>query len=557
MSNEARPASNFIRNIISEDLKNGKHKTTITRFPPEPNGYLHIGHAKSICLNHGISLDNPGAKFHLRFDDTNPEKEEVEYIDSIKEDVAWLGADWGDDLYHSSDYFDFIYDCAIHLIKDGKAFVCDLNAEETREYRGTLKAPGKDSPYRNRSVEDNIDLFEKMKNGEFKEGEKCLRAKIDMSSSNINMRDPVIYRIRFSSHPRIGEKWCIYPIYDFTHPLSDALEHITHSICTLEFEDHRPLYNWFIENCPVPSTPRQIEFARLNIDYTILSKRKLLQLVTENHVEGWDDPRMPTISGVRRRGYTPKSIRTFMERIGVTKKDTCIDMSNLESCVRDDLNEISLRSMAVLKPIKVIIENMEAEETIDLDCPIHPQKPELGRRSIVFSKTIYIDSDDFMLNPEPGFHRLGPGREVRLRYGFVIQCKNVVTDDNGNIIELHCHYLSETRGGKRPEDGRKVKGIIHWVSEDDKASAEIRIYDRLFKIENPNSDNFLEHINKDSLEIIETAFVHKDILGAKAFDHFQFERIGFFSVDPILSSDGAPVFNRTVTLRDAWTKSKK
>lgn len=557
MSNEtSRPASNFIKNIISEDLKNGKHQTTITRFPPEPNGYLHIGHAKSICLNHGISLENPGAKFHLRFDDTNPEKEEMEYIESIKEDVAWLGADWGENLFYASDYFDFIYDCAVHLIKEGKAYVCDLTPEEIREYRGTLKEPGKESPYRNRSVEENLDLFSKMRAGEFKNGEKCLRAKIDMGSSNINMRDPILYRIRFASHPRIGDKWCIYPMYDFTHPISDALEYITHSICTLEFEDHRPLYDWVIENCPVPSTPRQIEFARLNLDYTVMSKRKLLQLVEEKHVEGWDDPRMPTVSGVRRRGYTPKAIRAFMERIGVTKKDTCIDVGNLESCVRDDLNDIAMRTMAVLNPVKIVIENMGEDEVINLDCPVHPQKPELGRRPITFSKVVYIDSDDFMMEPPKGYHRLAPDAEVRLRYGFVIKCNNVVTDDNGEVVELHCTYLPETAHGQKPADGHKVKGIIHWISDADKAFAEVRLYDRLFNEANPNQGDFLDHINPDSLSIIEKALVHRDLINAKSYDHFQFERLGFFSVDPKLSSEGRPVFNRTVTLKDTWAKQQ-
>jgi len=551
MSQEEKKG-NFIRDVIDEDLKNGKHGgQVVTRFPPEPNGYLHIGHAKSICLNWGIACDY-GGRFHLRFDDTNPVKEDVEYVESIKEDVEWLGAKWGDNLFYASDYFDRLYGYAVELIKMGKAYVCDLSPEEIRETRGTLKEPGKDSPYRNRSIEENLQLFERMRNGEFKDGECCLRAKIDMASPNINMRDPALYRIRRVHHQRTADQWCIYPMYDFTHCISDAIEGITHSLCTLEFEAHRPLYEWVLDKLQTPAQPQQIEFSRLQLEYTVVSKRKLAQLVNENHVNGWDDPRMPTIAGLRRAGYTSASIRDFCERIGITKKDSWIEMGVLENCIREDLNENAPRAMAVLHPLRIVIENYpDAQEEI-LEVSNHPQKPELGTRKIPFSKVILIEQDDFAQTPPPKFKRLIEGGEVRLRSSYVIKCNEIIKNDAGNIIELRCTYDPDTLG-KKPE-GRKVKGVIHWVSEQHALDAEIRLYDRLFNVANPESENnFLDVVNPDSLQTLNHCKVEASLANSEAGNLFQFERIGYFCVDSKDSSAEKLVFNRTVTLRDTWS----
>ncbi|MDH3695276.1 MAG: glutamine--tRNA ligase/YqeY domain fusion protein [Gammaproteobacteria bacterium] len=548
---------NFIRQIIDEDLVTGKHDKIITRFPPEPNGYLHIGHAKSICLNFGIAQDYNGL-CSLRFDDTNPDKESMEYVESIKDDVRWLGYDWGERLRHASDYFDQLYEFALKLIKDGKAYVDNLSAEEIRQYRGTLTEPGRDSPYRERSVEENLDLFERMRKGEFEDGEYLLRAKIDMASSNINMRDPALYRIRHTDHQMTGDKWCIYPMYDFTHALSDAIEHVTHSLCTLEFEDHRPLYDWCIENVEPPSRPRQIEFSRLALDYTIMSKRLLTRLVDENKVSGWDDPRMPTISGLRRRGFTPHSIRDFCERIGITKKDNTIEMGVLENSIREDLDKNSPRVMGVLKSLRVVIENYPDDKTEQLEAANHPNNPEMGSREIPFAKTIYIEQDDFMEDPPKNFFRLAPGREVRLRYAYLITCKDVIKDDAGNIIELRCTYDPETRGGKTP-DGRKVKGTLHWVSAQHAVDAEIRLYDRLFDVPNPLADkdsDFMLHLNPDSLQKLTNGKVEPGLAHANARQSYQFERQGYFCLDSKDSTPEALVFNRTVTLRDSWSRSK-
>lgn len=556
MTNADKPDStasntNFIRNIIDEDIHSGKHSNIITRFPPEPNGYLHIGHAKSICLNFGLAEHYEGT-CNLRFDDTNPEKESEEYMHSIRKDVEWLGFSWAN-LQHASDYFDQLYDFAVELIKDNKAYVESLSADDIREYRGTLKEAGKNSPYRERSVEENLDLFARMKAGEYKDGELCLRAKIDMAAANINMRDPVIYRIRHVHHMRTGDKWCIYPMYDFTHCLSDAIENITHSLCTLEFADHRPLYDWVIENVSSPSQPRQYEFSRLNLSYTITSKRKLNQLVTENYVESWDDPRMTTLSGLRRRGFTPAAIRTFCERIGISKNDSVIDMSLLEDCVRDDLNQTALRRMAVLKPLKVIIENLPADETQMVKAPNNPNDEHAGKRDIPFTREIYIDADDFLIDAPRKFFRLTPGKEVRLRGSYIIKCNDYKTDDNGNVVELRCSYDPDTLG-KMPTD-RKVKGVIHWVSASKCIDAEVRLYERLFNIENPAGEaNFLDGINPDSLHI-QTAKVEPALAEAKASDRFQFERIGYFCVDKTSTKEKL-VFNRTVTLRDNWANKK-
>lgn len=556
MSNETA-AKDFIRTIVADDLKNGKHKAIVTRFPPEPNGYLHIGHAKSICLNFGIAKENEGARCHLRFDDTNPTKEEVEYVESIKENVHWLGFDWGENLYFASDYFDKLYEYAEHLIKTGNAYVCSLSADEIRQYRGTLTEPGKESPFRNRPVEENLDLFRRMRAGEFPDGTHVLRAKIDMSSGNLNMRDPVIYRILHASHHRTGDKWCIYPMYDYTHPISDALEEITHSLCTLEFEDHRPLYDWTLDHLPVPCHPRQIEFARLNLSYTVVSKRKLLQLVNDGHVSGWDDPRMPTLSGIRRRGYTPAALRTFCEKIGIAKKDSVVDVALLEHCVREDLNEIAPRVMGVLNPLKVVITNYPDDKEKILTAQNHPQNPEMGTRPLPFGREIYIEQDDFMEDPPKKFFRLGPGREVRLRYAYFITCQDVIKDANGKVIELHCTYDPETLGGQAP-DGRKVKGTIHWVSARDAAPAEIRLYDRLFTEESPDSGkdgaDFKTFINPESLVTLTGCMVEKSLTVAESGSHFQFERQGYFCVDSRDSSPNNLVFNRTVTLRDTWAK---
>ena len=555
---EARPLD-FIRQIIAEDLRTGKHLHPVTRFPPEPNGFLHIGHAKSICLNFGIGVEN-NSPCHMRFDDTNPSKEESAYVESIKKDVQWLGFDWGQNLFYASDYFDRLYEYAIQLIKLGSAYVCELSAEEIRAYRGTLTEPGKESPYRDRSVEENLDLFQRMKAGEFAEGSRVLRAKIDMSSPNLNMRDPVIYRILKVAHHRTGDKWCIYPMYDYTHCLSDAIEGITHSLCTLEFEDHRPLYDWCLDTLKTPCHPRQIEFARLNLTYTVMSKRKILQLVQGGYVAGWDDPRMLTISGLRRRGYPAAAIRKFCADIGIGKRESWIDMSVLEGAVRDNLNETAPRVMAVLNPLKVIIDNYPQGQCEELEAQNHPQRPEMGSRTIPFSREIYIEREDFMEDPPKKFFRLGPDREVRLRYGYFIRCVSMVKDAaTGKITEIHCTYDPETRGGSAP-DGRKVKGTIHWVSATHAISCPVRLYDRLFLSENPDADknvDFKEHLNPKSLTTLDHCMLEPSLGQAQPGESFQFERNGYFCADLIDSLPGSPVFNRTVTLKDSWTKADK
>ncbi len=550
--------TNFIRQIIDEDQKAGKHQGRVhTRFPPEPNGYLHIGHAKSICLNFGIARDYPGGLCNLRFDDTNPHKENQDYVNAIKEDVRWLGFDWGDRLFYASDYFDKLHDFAVELIRNGKAYVCDLNAEDTRAYRGTLTEPGKESPYRNRSVEENLDLFSRMKSGEFADGERVLRAKIDMASPNINMRDPTLYRIRHGViHHQTGEEWCIYPMYDYTHPISDALEGITHSLCTLEFEDHRPLYDWVLDNISIDCHPQQIEFSRLNLQYTIVSKRKLTQLVSEGHVNGWDDPRMPTIAGLRRRGYTPGSIRTFCDRIGVTKADNSVEMGILEACIREDLDSNAPRAMAVLNPLKVVLEDYPADKVEELTASNHPKDEAMGSRSIPFTREIYIDRADFLEQASNKFKRLVAGGEVRLRNAYVIKCESVIKDDSGEIIELRCSHDSATLGAN-PE-GRKVKGVIHWVSATHGIKAEIRLYDRLFNHHNPDGDksveSFLAHLNPESLRTLTEAVVEPSLLNASAGDRFQFEREGYYCLNAEPSEQGRLIFNRVVTLRDSWAK---
>ncbi len=544
----------FIESIIRQDIAANKNDgKVVTRFPPEPNGYLHIGHAKSICLNFGMAGKFNG-KCNLRFDDSNPAKEKQVYIDSIKSTVEWLGFEYGSPLY-ASDYFDRLYEFALELIKKGKAYVCSLSADEIREYRGTLTEPGKDSPYRDRTVEENMDLFLRMKNGEFGEGEHTLRAKIDMASPNINMRDPIIYRVKKAPHPRTGDQWCIYPMYDFTHCLSDALEGITHSLCSLEFEDHRPLYDWIIDQLDTPCHPQQIEFARMNINYTVLSKRKLQRLVEQEIVSGWDDPRLPTLEGMRRRGYTPASLRNFCELIGVSKKESRIDMGLLESCLRDDLNETAPRAMAVLRPLKVTIENYPEDQTETMEAMNHPQKPEFGKRNLTFSRELWVERDDFMENPPKKFFRLGPGREVRLRYAYLITCKEVIKDDAGNVVELICTYDPETKGGNAP-DGRKVKGTIHWVNARDCMDAEVRLYDRLFRDEDPEQgkQDFIDNLNPDSLEILKGCKLEKSLGAAAPEKVFQFERLGYFCLDSKDATKDAPVFNRTVTLRDTWAK---
>lgn len=547
-------APNFIRSIIEEDIRSGRVKYVITRFPPEPNGYLHIGHAKSICLNFGLAEEFKG-HCNLRFDDTNPTKEEPEYVQSIIEDVKWLGFDWGDRLYYASDYFEQLYQWAEELIKKGKAYVCDLSPEEIKQYRGTLTEPGKESPYRNRSVEENLDLFRRMRAGEFPEGSKTLRAKIDMSSGNINMRDPVMYRIKYAEHHRTGNKWCIYPMYDYAHGQCDSIEGVTHSICTMEYEDHRPLYDWYLEALEIYH-PRQYEFARLNLSHTVLSKRKLLRLVEEGHVSGWDDPRMPTIAGLRRRGYTPQAIRNFCERIGVGKRESLVDYALLEFCIREDLNKHARRVMAVLNPLKVVILNYPEGQTELLDAINNPEDLSAGTRKVPFSREIYIEADDFMEVPAKGFHRLSPGKEVRLRYAYFIKCVDVVKDTDGNVIELHCTYDPATRGGDAP-DKRRVKATLHWVSIPHAIKAEVRLYDKLFTIENPNDvpegKDFTDFINPNSL-VIKTAMLEPSLKDAVAGETFQFERLGYFCVDSKDSKKGKPVFNRTVTLKDEWAK---
>jgi len=549
---EATTPSNFIRHIIEADLKANKNNGKVkTRFPPEPNGFLHIGHAKSICLNFTLAEEYNGS-CNLRFDDTNPEKESIEFMQAIEKDILWLGFQWHE-KHHASDYFEQLFDYAVQLIKQGDAYVDDLTPEQIREYRGTLTEPGKESPNRNRPIEENLDLLQRMRAGEFADGAYLLRAKIDMASPNINMRDPVLYRIRRVHHQRTGDKWCIYPMYDFTHCLSDAIEGITHSICTLEFEDHRPLYDWVLDKLNTPCHPQQIEFARLQLEYTVMSKRKLNQLVTEGHVSGWDDPRMPTLAGMRRAGFTPASIRDFCERIGVTKKDSWIKMDVLESCIREDLNENAPRRMAVLKPLRLVIENYpdDAEEIYDLSN--HPQKPEMGTRKVPFSKVLYIEHDDFAENPPKKFKRLVEGGEVRLRGAYVIKCEKIIKDEAGNIIELRCSYDPATLG-KNPE-GRKVKGVIHWVSAKHAIPAEIRLYDRLFRQPDPDAEtHFLDALNPDSLQILEHCQVEASLTKAEKESRYQFERTGYFCVDAVDSNDQKLVFNRTVTLRDTWAK---
>ncbi|GHZ65514.1 glutaminyl-tRNA synthetase [Vibrio cholerae] len=548
---EARP-SNFIRQIIDKDLADGKHTTVHTRFPPEPNGYLHIGHAKSICLNFGIAQDYQG-QCNLRFDDTNPEKENLEYVESIKKDVTWLGFDWSGEVCYSSDYFDKLYEYAIELIQKGLAYVDELTPEQIREYRGTLTEPGKHSPYRDRSVEENLVLFEKMRAGEFAEGQACLRAKIDMASSFIVMRDPVLYRVRFAEHHQTGDKWCIYPMYDFTHCISDALEGITHSICTLEFQDNRRLYDWVLDNITIPCHPRQYEFSRLNLEYTVMSKRKLNQLVTEKLVTGWDDPRMPTISGLRRRGFTPSAIREFCKRIGVTKQENMIEYSALESCIRDDLNENAPRAMAVLDPVKLVIENFASGTVETLTLANHPNKPEMGDREVPFTRELWIEREDFREEANKKYKRLVLGKEVRLRGAYVIKAERIEKDEQGNITTIFCSYDPETLG-KNPADGRKVKGVIHWVSAEKGVPAEFRLYERLFTVPNPGAaDNFAETINPESLVKVQ-GYVEPSLVEAKPEFGYQFERIGYFCADNKDSSPQALVFNRTVGLRDSFAK---
>ncbi|MGJ0485052.1 MAG: glutamine--tRNA ligase/YqeY domain fusion protein [Methylomicrobium sp.] len=549
--NENPSPANFVRHIINNDLKTNKHNGRVaTRFPPEPNGYLHIGHAKSICLNFGLALEYNGT-CNLRFDDTNPEKESDEYVEAIKRDVHWLGFEWTE-LRHASDYFGLLYDYAVQLIKDGKAYVDSSTPEQIRAYRGTLTEPGKDSPDRSRSVEENLALFQGMRDGLYADGQYVLRAKIDMASPNINMRDPTLYRIRRVHHQRTGHDWCLYPMYDYTHCISDAIEGITHSLCTLEFEDHRPLYDWVLEQLNTPWRPQQIEFARLQLEYTIVSKRKLNQLVTEKHVSGWDDPRMPTIAGLRRAGVTPAAIRDFCERIGLTKKDSWIEMSVLEHCIREDLNQNSLRVMAVAEPLRVVITNYPEGQTEELTLSNHPQRPELGARTVPFAKTVLIERDDFSENPPSKYKRLVPGGEVRLRGSYVIRCDEVIKDADGNIVELRCSYDPATLG-KNPE-GRKVKGVIHWVSEAHSLPAELRLYDRLFTVPQPdNEENFQSVLNPDSLQIVTGCRVEASLATAAPESRFQFERIGYFCLDKD-SRDGNLVFNRTVTLREGWVK---
>ncbi|MEZ9040664.1 MULTISPECIES: glutamine--tRNA ligase [unclassified Vibrio] len=550
---EARP-SNFIRQIIDKDLADGTHSSVHTRFPPEPNGYLHIGHAKSICLNFGIAQDYQG-QCNLRFDDTNPEKEDVEYVESIKNDVSWLGFEWSGDICYSSNYFDTLYAYAVELINKGLAYVDELSPDQIREYRGTLKEPGKASPYRDRSPEENLALFEKMRDGGFEEGKACLRAKIDMSSSFMVMRDPVIYRVRFAHHHQTADKWCIYPMYDFTHCISDALEGITHSICTLEFQDNRRLYDWVLDNITIDCQPRQYEFSRLNLEYTVMSKRKLNQLVVENLVQGWDDPRMPTISGLRRRGFTSSSIREFCKRIGVTKQENMIEFGSLESCIRDDLNENAPRAMAVLDPVKIVIENYEADTVETLTVANHPNKPEMGTREVPFTREVWIERDDFREEANKKYKRLVLGKEVRLRGAYVIKAERIEKDAEGNITTIFCSYDNETLG-KNPADGRKVKGVIHWVSADKALPAEIRLYDRLFTVPNPAAaDDFAATLNPESLVTL-NGFVEPSLAEGVAEQAYQFERTGYFCVDSKDSKAAALVFNRTVGLRDTWGKTE-
>ena len=557
---DSTPAPNFIRNIIAEDLKANKNDGRVhTRFPPEPNGYLHIGHAKSICLNFGLAAENIGL-CNLRFDDTNPSKEDIEYIESIKEDVQWLGFDWDDRLYYASDYFDKLYDYAVQLIKAGNAYVCDLSAEEIREYRGTFNKPGKESPYRNRTMEENLDLFERMRAGEFEDGSRVLRAKIDMASPNLNMRDPIMYRILHAEHHRTGNKWCIYPTYDFTHGQSDSIEGITHSVCTLEFEDHRPLYDWFLDELNI-FHPQQIEFARLNLSHTVMSKRKLLELVQQGLVTGWDDPRVPTISGLRRRGYTPESIRNFCERIGVAKRDSMVDIALLEHTIREDLNKKAPRVMGVLRPLRLIIDNYPEDQAEELEAINNPEDPVMGTRKVPFSRVLYIEQEDFLEDPPKKFFRLAPGREVRLRYAYFIKCVDLVKDrQTGEVVELHCTYDPKTKGGDSP-DGRKVKSTLHWVSAAHSLEAEVHLYEHLFVKANPSDDkdgpDFKAYLNPNSLTTLKSCRVEPSLAAALPGSRYQFERLGYFCIDIKDSCNGVLVFNRTVTLRDQWAKIKK
>jgi len=558
--NKPETKSNFIRDIIDDDLKTNKYKGRVhTRFPPEPNGYLHIGHAKSICLNFGLAADYKGL-CNLRFDDTNPETEEMEYVESIKGDVRWLGFDWEDRLYHASDYFEQLYNFAVELVKKGKAYVCDLSMDEIREYRGTLTKPGKESPYRNRSIEENMDLFERMKAGEFEDGSRVLRAKIDMASSNLLMRDPTLYRIRKKSHYRTGDEWCIYPTYDFTHCLSDSIEGITHSVCTLEFENNRPLYDWILDELKVHH-PQQIEFARLNLSHTIMSKRKLLELVEERLVSGWDDPRMPTISGLRRRGYTPESIRQFCDIIGVAKANSIVDLVQLENCVREELNKTTQRVMAVLRPLKVVIVNYPEDKVEELEAVNNPEDSSMGTRKVPFSRVLYIEQDDFREDPPKKFFRLAPGREVRLRYAYFITCEDVIKDKKtGEVVELHCRYDPATRGGGSP-DGRKVKATLHWVSANHAFEAEVRLYDNLFtkrdSTDVEEGTDYKSNLNPKSLETLTSCKAEPSLKGAAPGSRYQFERLGYFCVDTADSTAEKPVFNRTVSLRDTWAKISK
>lgn len=553
IKNEEAVSSNFIHDFIDEDLAEGVYSRVQTRFPPEPNGYLHIGHAKAICINFGVKNKYHGI-CNLRLDDTNPTKEDTEYVEAIEEDIKWLGFDY-DNVYYASDYFDFLYECAIKLIKKGKAFVCDLTPEEQREYRGTLTEPGKNSPYRDRSIEENLDLFARMTNGEFEAGSKVLRAKIDMASPNLNMRDPIIYRIMYASHHRTGDKWCVYPMYDFAHPLSDACENVTHSLCSLEFENHRPLYNWFVNELIEGEKPRQIEFARMNLNYTLTSKRKCLKLVQDGIVDGWNDPRMATLSGMRRRGYPAEAIREFCEKIGVSKAYSVIDFAMLESCVRDNLNQNSPRAMAVIDPIKLIIDNYPEDKTEEIEVEYHPDHEEYGKRTVTFSKELYIESDDFMIEPIKKYRRLYPGNEVRLYKAYFVTCTGYDLDENGKVVAVHATYDPETFGGDAP-DGRKVKGTIHWVNSKDCIETEVRLYDRLFNVENPSDEegvsSFEDNLNPDSL-IKKTAYVEKALGNTKPGDKYQFMRLGYFCTD-IDSTDEKLVFNRTVALRDSFNK---
>lgn len=555
---EARPL-NFLEKIIEDDLRNGRvpNNEIVTRFPPEPNGYLHIGHIKSICINFGLA-QKYGGRCHLRLDDTNPAKEDMEYIDSIKRDIKWLGFDWGNYEYYASDYYDQLYEIAVRLIKEGKAYVDDLSAEEMKEYRGTLKEPGKNSPYRDRSIEENLRLFEEMKEGKHPEGSKTLRAKIDMASPNINLRDPALYRIKFAEHPRTGNKWCIYPMYDFTHPISDAIENITHSICTLEFEDHRPAYDWATSIDGIEHAPHQYEFARLNINYLLMSKRKLLYLVNNNFVSGWDDPRMPTVSGIRRRGYSPESMKDFVSRVGVAKVEGTVDYSLMEFCVREDLNKRAKRLMAVLDPLKIIIDNYPEGQVEYFEAENNPEDPDSGKHQIAFTRELYIEKEDFMETPVKGYHRLYPGNEIRLKYAYYITAQSVEKDEEGNIVAVHCTYDPESRGGDTP-DGRKVKGTSHWVSADHVLKAEVRQYDKLFKAEVPGeaTGNYLDDLNPDSLVVLKEAYIELEGEKAQVGDYLQFIRNGYYCVDSVDSKPGAMVFNRTCTLKDSWAKQKK